>query len=285
MIQKHWERNDCPGKTETQFELEKTVCLDLYIPDVIRGDGRLRPGILVIPGGGYAMCSVTEAEPIAMQFVARGYVAGVLYYRTQGQGRRRYTEPIFQDVIHDVYWALSQMQDEAEEALMDPEKLGMIGFSAGGHLCAMASFAVQDDRIRGPYNVEKIQAAFTILSYPVILSHGEKMHAGSLQNLWASDAPTNEQILLSDPTSYIDAKSPPTFVWATADDETVPVENALHVASQLAHHNVPFECHIIPSGHHGLALASTYTGSVNTEAQMWITSALNWADKICGWQA
>lgn len=217
--------------------------MDSYL---LKGDKK-RAAVLVCPGGGYAHTSSREAEPIAIKFNAAGYHAFVLYYSV---APRKHPQPLL-----DVSRAMNIIRENAEEWNIDADKVAVCGFSAGGHLAA--SLAVHYDK---PYlkNVEGLCDGWNkpdalILSYPVITS-GEYAHKGSFNNLLGEDAQKeilNQMALETQVTN----KVPPTFLWHTYEDSSVPVENSLYFAAALRKNEIPFEMHIYPRGPHGLSLA------------------------------
>lgn len=209
-----------------------------------------RPAVLVIPGGGYSFCSDREAEPIAMLFALEGYHTFVLRY-TVGQ---RNTDYCFDQSFEDAKKALKYIRDNAEEFGVDSEKIAAIGFSAGGHLCSAL----------GTLSEEKPNAL--ILAYPCILE--------SIGEILACDVPSTNLAVTKD--------TPPTFIFAAADDGLVPVENSLAFASALAENGVDFEMHIYQNGGHGFSLAtpSVCNGGGDVLAETWAEHCRKWLRKI-----
>lgn len=212
---------------------------------------RLRPAMVVIPGGGYSMRSEREAEPIALQFIAADMAAFIVHYSVKEDAG-------FPRCLFEALTAIKTIREHAEEWNIDKEKIGIIGFSAGGHLAASVGAFWNHDFVRealGENALMKPNAA--ILSYPVITS-GPMAHRGSFNNLIGKD--TDEQ--LADFVSIekqVTAHYPPTFLWHTATDDVVPVQNSILMANALASAQVPFELHIFPAGVHGLALCDERT--------------------------
>ena len=198
--------------------------LTVYIPDKSPEYAHrdICPGVLVIPGGGYSMCSDREAEPIAFSFIAKGYAAFILRYTTGRDKGYDFSMP-----FADVNEAMKVIHENAEEWGVDKEKIAAIGFSAGGHLCAAVS------------TMGDIRPAASILVYPCILE--------SMSSILAFPVPGLED--------KVDEKTPPAFIVSACADNLVPIENSLAYASALNKKNIPFEMHIYEKGYHGFSLA------------------------------
>lgn len=245
--------------------------LETYI---LKGEKK-RPAVLICPGGGYGYTSPREAEPIAMQFNAAGYHALVLYYSV---APNRHPQPLM-----DLSRAMCIIRDNAEMWKVLSEKIAVCGFSAGGHLAA--SLGVYWDQ---PYlNIPGIEIGMNcpnalILSYPVI-SSGEFAHRGSFSNLLGLEC-SGEKLHEMSLEYHISAKTPPTFIWHTFADKSVPLENTLLFAQSLRKCNIPFEMHIFPEGPHGLSLANEETATENTgvhpHVASWIRLCIEWLDRI-----
>lgn len=209
------------------FEIKLTnepAKLTVYLPDKSPEMPHMdvRPAVLVIPGGGYSVCSDREAEPIAFSFIAKGYAAFILRY-TVGQNKGY----DFSMPLADVNEAMKVICENADEWGVDKEKIAAIGFSAGGHLCAAVS------------TMGDIRPAASILVYPCILEYMSKILAFPVPGL----------------DDKVDDKTPPAFIVSAAEDNLVPIENSLAYASALNKRNIPFEMHIYEKGYHGFSLA------------------------------
>lgn len=247
--------------------------LDMFIPE--RYESFLvqkRPAIIICPGGGYEYCSVREAEPAALRFAAYGITAFVLRYSCVNKK--------FPTALLEAAQAMAYVRSNAEKLGVDPDKIMICGFSAGGHLAA--SLAVHwkksflTDALGGSPELYKPNGA--VLCYPVITS-GEKRHDGSIVNIVGADHPAEAMELVS-LEKQVDGNTPPTFLWHTADDGCVPVENTLMFASALAAKKIPFVCHIFEQGWHGLALCDDTTaeddGHINPDCGRWFNMAVEW---------
>ncbi len=230
--------------------------MECYLPSNYDfSEGRKRPAMVVCPGGGYGHLSSREAEPIALQYAAADMAAFVLRYSVSPDAG-------FPRCVLEALTAIKTVRENAAAWDIDPEKIGIVGFSAGGHLAASvgafwnAPFA---EECLGDAGLLKPNAA--ILSYPVI-SSGAWAHSGSIINLIGEEASMELAELVSI-EKQVTADFPPTFLWHTATDAVVPVQNSLLMGEALAVAKVPFELHIYPFGPHGLSLSDERTAKPN----------------------
>lgn len=237
-----------------------------------------RPVILMCPGGGYEMTSDREAEPMAMQFLAMGYHVAILRYSVCPV---RYPAALLQVAESVLY-----LKEHADEYHIDPEKIVVQGCSAGGHLAANYGIAWNSPfltKLMGMENdPERLCVAGLLLCYPVITS-GEKAHEESFRNLLGEQYEEKKDELSLE--NQVTPDTPPTFLWHTATDETVPVENSLYFFQACLQQGVSAELHIYPVGGHGLSLANEETCRVNgigvqKECQSWIGLAQTWLEEI-----
>ena len=237
-----------------------------------------RPVILMCPGGGYEMTSDREAEPMAMQFLAMGYHVAILRYSVCPV---RYPAALLQVAESVLY-----LKEHADEYHIDPEKIVVQGCSAGGHLAANYGIAWNSPfltKLMGMENdPERLCVAGLLLCYPVITS-GEKAHEESFRNLLGEQYEEKKEELSLE--NQVTPDTPPTFLWHTATDETVPVENSLYFFQSCLQQGVSAELHIYPVGEHGLSLANEETCRANgigvqKECQSWIGLAQTWLEEI-----
>ena len=237
-----------------------------------------RPVILMCPGGGYEMTSDREAEPMAMQFLAMGYHVAILRYSVCPV---RYPAALLQVAESVLY-----LKEHADEYHIDPEKIVVQGCSAGGHLAANYGIAWNSPfltKLMGMENdPERLRVAGLLLCYPVITS-GEKAHEESFRNLLGEQYEEKKEELSLE--NQVTPDTPPTFLWHTATDETVPVENSLYFFQSCLQQGVSAELHIYPVGGHGLSLANEETCRANgigvqKECQSWIGLAQTWLEEI-----
>ena len=230
--------------------------------------------VLVLPGGGYAHLSDHEGAGYARWLADRGIFAAVLDYRLATHG---YHHPA---MLQDAARALRTLRALARAESRTAGRIAVMGSSAGGHLAATLStlFAHPDaaDSVDDAISRESARPDATILCYPVISLDPVTTHAGSRQNiLGPAPAPGLENVL--SPEHQVTAATPPAFAWHTADDELVPVANALAYATACWRAEVSCALHVFPHGSHGLGL-----GSAERPAPPWAGLLENWFVEL-GW--
>ncbi|MBQ4136619.1 MAG: alpha/beta hydrolase [Clostridia bacterium] len=263
-------------------ENNENVYLDTYVAD--KNYGFVRDAILVIPGGGYGtVCSDREGEPIAMAFIPHGFNAFVLHYSVTSKEKRSFPAQLIQASL-----AMKHIKDNAERYNIDPNRVFVTGFSAGGHLAASLGvlwhISEVYDAIDMSYGYNK--PAGMMLNYPVITGiEKQYSHPGSFRNLFCTDDLSDEQLYKASLEKYVDENSCPAFIFHTAADALVPVKNSLLLADAYAEKGIPFELHIYPNGPHGMALANEITAEgreemIDTAMEKWIDQAVMWSKKI-----
>jgi len=202
--------------------------------------GEQRGLVLVLPGGGYHHLAPHEAEPVARKFVELGFHAAVCMYRV--------TPVTYPVPLEDARGAVRYIREHAAELLVKPDKIALLGFSAGGHLAAMTAH-MPGAAVNRP--------DATILCYPVLSSvtGGERAHCGSYHNLFGNKlAPEEYRDFCW--AGKVDGNTPPSFLWHTMEDPTVPVEESLEYAMALQKAHVPYALHIFTHGGHGLGIGN-----------------------------
>ena len=208
----------------------------------------VRPAILVIPGGGYGgVCERTEGSPIARRFNELGFHAFVLDYRV---APHRFPAPQ-QDAMRAIRW----IRGNAEKLGVDPDRIAVCGFSAGGHLAAsLGTICAGVDASCGD-ELDSISARpdALILCYPVI-SLEPWSHEGSGINLFGELTPANRKA--GSLEKQVTSDTPPAFLWHTIGDQLVPFRNSMEFAQAMAAHSRPCELHLFPFGKHGMLLGT-----------------------------
>jgi acetyl esterase/lipase len=206
--------------------------------------------IVVCPGGGYAGLAQHEGRDYALWLNELGIAAFVLKYRLGSAG---YRHPA---MLQDAARAVRTVRSKAAAWKLDPQRIGLMGSSAGGHLAAalLTQFDAGDPGAADPIERVSSRPDRGILCYPVI-TMGEGTHAGSRQNLLGENPPPELIQRLSN-EQQITPDTPPTFLFHTAEDPAVPVNNSLLFAAALAKNGVSFALHVYPKGAHGLGLGS-----------------------------
>jgi acetyl esterase/lipase len=203
--------------------------------------------IIVLPGGGYGHLSDREGPPVAEWLNTLGITAFVLKYRLGP----RYHHPA---PLQDAQRAIRTVRARAKDWGLDPQRIGILGFSAGGHLAATAGTHFASGRSDAPDPIERVSSRpdLMILIYPVITMR-ELTHQGSKENLLGPQ-PSPELVTLLSNEEQVTKETPPTFLVHTMTDPAVPVENSMMFAAALRKASVPFEFHLYERGPHGFAL-------------------------------
>ena len=216
-------------------------------------------GVIIFPGGGYSILAMDhEGYDIGQWWASQGYTAVVLKYRLP---QDELFENAMEVPLKDAQAAISYTRAHAEELGIHPSKIGVMGFSAGGHLAAMAS---------NKWMTSGSRPDFSILIYPVITLNKEFGHGGSRDNLLGVHA-SDSLIKAWSGDQLVDRMTPPTFL-VHATDDWVKVENSLLYATALQRHEIPFALHVYPRGGHGFALKKRMGGPIET-----------WTDRLLEW--
>lgn len=229
--------------------------------------GMTRAAVVIFPGGGYShLATDKEGTDVARWLTTLGLTAFVVRYRLGP----RYHHPV---MMQDAQRAVRFVRSQAARWNIDPSRIGVLGFSAGGHMASTAGTHFDAGNPAGQDTVDRASSRpdFMVLAYPVITMADPLAHHGSRMNLLGDNPPASLVRLMSNETQ-VTRDTPPTFIVATTDDATVPVQNSLMFYDALRATGVPAELHIFESGHHGFGLApgdpvlSTWT----TQCEGWL---------------
>jgi acetyl esterase/lipase len=213
--------------------------IEVYLPNKKGATGQ---AVIICPGGGYSILAYDwEGTDIAKLFNAHGIAAFVLKYRLPDSLSSTAPDQV---PLLDAKQAMRIVRSRADEWNINPDKIGIMDFSAGGHLASTLSTHFE----------ETTKPNFSILIYPVISMDKNIAHMGSRNNLIGKH-PSDEMIKLYSNELQITPKTPPTFIVHATDDNGVPVENSLYYYQGLKKNGVPAEMHIYPTGGHGFGLA------------------------------
>lgn len=237
---KLWEH--APGFDAAIGQDEPTIT-----PYLLQGQGH--GCVIVLPGGGYQMKALHEAEPIALAMNAQGFSAFVLDYRV-----KPYRCPLPQQ---DAARAVRHVRANAEKYGVNPDKIAVLGFSAGGHLAACSGVYWDRGDASSADAVERVSSRpdAVVLCYPVIMLFGSLGHEGSTKNLLGDRATDKALRRAMTPCINVTPESSPAFLWHTAEDGGVPVGNSVRMFESLHECGVHTELHVFPKGEHGLGLA------------------------------
>lgn len=224
-------------------------------------------GIVVLPGGGYGGLAMGhEGDDIAAWLNEHGIAAFICDYRHRGKG---YGHPA---PMLDAQRAIRTVRFHAKEWGVDPARIGVIGFSAGGHLASTVSTHFDAGQAEAIDPIERVSCRpdFAVLCYPVISLSEPWTHQGSERNLLGEN-PDPELVRKLSNEKSVTAENPPTFLWHTSDDAVVPPENSVQFYLALRRHGVPAEMLIFERGRHGLGLARD------------VPSISSWPDRLLDW--
>ncbi len=234
---------------------EYKCSVSTFVPNLqayLHVDNKIRPAIIVIPGGGYSFVSASEAYLVAMAYYNFGYQAYVLTYTTN---TLRKFAPIAMQPLKDLSRAVCEVRKRASIDNVNANNVAVIGFSAGGHLAA--SIAVHNNlsgiKLERDSDISNVPNA-CILSYPVITT-GDFAHKDSFVSLFGKNA-CEEDLELMSLEKHVSVSTPPVFLWHTVTDAVVPVENSILFMKACKSANVLCEMHLYPKGEHGLSVAN-----------------------------
>lgn len=235
---------------EEEKDKPKLICYHLATKDA-------GPALVICPGGGYGNLAMGhEGHDIARWANSLGMSAYILDYRHRGKG---YGHPI---PLQDAQRAIRTVRANAADWHIDPAKIGILGFSAGGHLASSAITHFHDGTADADDVIEKVSSRpdFAVLCYPVIMFDSEFTHRGSQRNLLGDDA---DQELIDSLSSekQVTEKTPPTFLFHTNADKGVPPENSIFFYLALRRAGVPAELHVFETGRHGVGLGKSILGT------------------------
>ncbi len=237
--------------------------LIFYLPAPQQATGT---AIVVCPGGGYrALAMDHEGHQVARYLTARGIAAVIVKYRLGP--RYRHPAP-----LQDALRAIRVVRSRAAALGVRPDRIGIMGFSAGGHLASSAATLFDHPDGRVPDGLESVSSRpdFAVLGYPVIVFGGDVTHRGSQTHLLGEDAPPELVARLSTDRQVSDA-TPPTFLFHTSEDQAVPPQNSIAFYLALKRAGVPAELHIYEKGSHGVGLAP-HDRELST-----------WPERLIGW--
>jgi acetyl esterase/lipase len=263
------EKTDSTNPNKIKVSDVTIPTLTVYLPESTQAK---RPAVIICPGGGYSFLVVNnEGSDVARQLNKKGIVAFVLKYRLPSDKIMKNKEI---GPLQDAQQAIKMVREHAKDWNIDPAKIGIMGFSAGGHLASTVSVQFLRSVIPNENNTS-LRPDFSILIYPVISFTDSLAHKGSRDNLVGANASADKIKEFSNELQ-VTAQTPPAFLVHCGNDKVVPVQNSIQYYEALQKNGVKAELHIYPAGGHGFGLHN------NTTSDNWLDRCFNWmmANKI-----
>lgn len=221
---------------------------------------KVRPCLILCPGGAYRWHSPREADPVALRFLSMGYNVFILYYSVMENAQK-------QQPLRQIASTVKTVRERAAEFHIDPSKVAVLGFSAGGHVaCSLGVLWKELDL------GEQARPDALILGYPVITA-GEFAHEESMQ--WVTGGREEERTLFS-LENHVTGDMPPTFLWHCVGDESVPVENSILLARAMQRAGVDYECHLFAGGAHGISTCTVEVETPYPSIAPWMELCQTW---------
>lgn len=250
-----------------------TPSLLTYAPAADKANGT---AVVVCPGGGYhGLANGHEGHDIDEWFASLGVTAVILDYR-RGNGGYKHPVPLM-----DAQRAIRTVRSKEKSLKIDPDKVGIMGFSAGSHLASTTGthFDLGNPQAKDPINKQSSRPNFMILCYPVITFGQDSTHMGSQRNL-IGESPDKELINNLSNDKQVNSETPPTFLFHTDEDTLLPPENSVQLYLALRKAKVPAELHIYRKGRHGVGLAHKMaaTNAWSSACEEWMRG-YGWLEK------
>ncbi len=227
---------------------------------------KVRPALVICPGGAYRWRSPREKDPPAFEFLSMGYQVFILEYSCAEQAGE--CRP-----LRELAETVRLLRERHEAWHIDPDKIAVLGFSAGGHLAASLG-ALWNDPALGL--TPESRPDTLVLCYPVIATRGRFAHEESARWVSGGDEALRDQLHLWD---RVTADFPPTFMWHGGEDASVPPENSLLLAVELKKHGVPFEYHLFGSGAHGISTCTQEVETPEEACRAWLPLCKGWLNR------
>ncbi|MCH4813328.1 alpha/beta hydrolase [Vreelandella neptunia] len=253
-----------PFSKNIDCNVDEGVYIDIYFPEK-----KIRNGysILAFPGGAYSFLSEKSGKEYGVWFASKGFTVFVLKFRLGSKGYD------FKSICVDGYSAYNYVSSKCKEFKIDPQKIGLIGTSAGAHLAGIMSTGAGNDILKqhgvDQYTNLDIKPNFCVLCYGVLSLLNPIAHNETRKNFLGDYSDLYEYQEAFSPINYINENNPRSFLWHTAEDQEVTVDNTILYARELLKKSIPYELHIYQKGGHALGLAQH--------------ECLYWADDCARW--
>ncbi|MEM9110488.1 MAG: alpha/beta hydrolase [Planctomycetota bacterium] len=263
-----------PGMTVNErgnYRFVHEPVLDVYHA---KAEGRTGAAVVICPGGGYGTLAYRhEGVEIARWLNKHGITGVILRYRMYP-----YRHPV---PMMDVHRALQTVRAKSDDWALNPGKIGVLGFSAGGHLASTAAVHHEPAEPDSKDPIERVSSRpdFAVLIYPVVTMR-RWTHGGSKRNLLGPD-PTDDLVALLSNEEQIDEDTPPTFLVHSKDDRAVPIKNSEQFLAALNKHKVPGELMVFETGGHGYGMGRGRNDPEQThETDAWPKRCIEWLGEI-----
>ncbi len=292
----------------SRINLPSGAYFDTYImeSEINYREYRKRPAIIVAPGGAYAIHATKESEPVAFQFMQMGYQVFVLKYSV-GSDRANPKKGIMKNAkypiqVIEMFETLHIVKQNADEWKVDASRIFLMGFSAGGHVCASCGVRWNDLEIIKNLSFvpkeEELKVNGIVLGYPFLAPNSEEFflrhkledveRVQSIMNyvLYQTDEPSLDQLKKVDLLNYVSSDTVPMFIWHSIDDPVVDSRNSTKFVSKLLENGIQAEYHLFGHGEHGKALENCLThmndNEIDHHLNQWILLADFWMNSIGG---
>lgn len=265
------------------FSDDKRVSLTSYIQLQCHElpNQKALPAVIIFPGGGYKFLSERESDPIAFSWLAKGYNVFILRYSIQEYAA-------FPQPMLDAFKAIAHIRQQHQQYNIHPDKIALLGFSAGGHLAASVGTLWNREEYQHLADVkgEEHKPNALMLAYPVITTDWMKLDIEANLKIILRDKFDDPKMISTVSCHYnVGSHTPPTFLFHTTEDQTVPASDSLKFATALDEYSVPYELHIFEHGPHGISRANVLTDDgtelkVEPEVQCWEDLCSAWLDRL-----
>jgi endo-1,4-beta-xylanase len=293
----------------SEISLGASARLECYVPDPSIGFhvSRPRPAVIICPGGAYLIHATKEAEPVALEFLSRGFVAFVLRYSVATD--REHPERGFDEGVRYPVQALELMEAihvlrQRSEEMHLTDDIFLMGFSAGGHVCATVGTRWNDERLISELGFvpegEELRARGMVLGYPMLASNTEDFSGEEFQSLgqattdgvnkvlYGTTQPDAEQLESCNLVHAVSSDTVPAFLWHSVDDPVVDSRNSTEFVLRMQEQGIPCEYHLFSHGGHGLGLANRYYArnarECDSDIAIWPELAESWMDRLMDWK-